>query len=348
MSTFFSRGALAAAGLATVVVSVVVMGAGAGDPAPAQAAASGSNDTSGRVVAPGRVEPVSEEIEIGVEVPGRIAALHAEEGETVRRGQLLAELENRDYRAQVALAEAQLADARAVLARIRNGSRAEELREAQAAVAQAVAVEAQAVRESARRDALARDGVIAREEQDRAARDVEVARARLRELGERLAIVEAGPRIEDRRRAEAAVAAAEASLLEARARLDKTRIVSPLDGTILRRRLRVGESVTPEIPGPALYTVADVSTLRVRVDVDENDVGAIALGQRAFVTAVAFGDRRFEGRVIRIGRVLGRKNFRTDEPRERVDTKILETLVELDPGADLPVGLRVDATILTK
>jgi len=46
-----------------------------------------------------------------------------------------------------------------------------------------------------------------------------------------------------------------------------------------------------------------------------------------------------------VGRILGRKNVRTDEPSERVDTKILETLVELDPGQQLPLGLRVDSFV---
>jgi len=50
--------------------------------------------------------------------------------------------------------------------------------------------------------------------------------------------------------------------------------------------------------------------------------------------------------VICVGQQLGRKNLRTDEPTEKVDTKILETLVELDRGAELPVGLRVDAFIV--
>jgi HlyD family secretion protein len=294
------------------------------------------------------VEPISEEVEIGVEIAGRIVAMHAEEGDAVSAGQVLAELESRDYRAQVLMAEASLADARAALLRTRNGSRPEERREAQAAVVQTEAVVAQAQRESSRRDALANDGVIAREEQDRAARDLDVARARLGELRQRLALVEAGPRAEDHLRAEAEVAAAAAALQNARARLAKTSIVSPIDGTVLRRRMRVGESVSPEVPGLSLFTVADVSRLRVRVDVDEHDVGKIRLGQRAFVTAVAYGDQQFEGRVIRVGRVLGRKNLRTDEPRERVDTKILETLVELEPGATLPIGLRVDATIVTR
>jgi hypothetical protein len=91
--------------------------------------------------------------------------------------------------------------------------------------------------------------------------------------------------------------------------------------------------------------MADDRIRRVRVDVDEADVGRITIGQPAFVTADAFGDRRFRGRVIRIGQLLGRKNVRTDEPTERVDTKVLETLVELEDGRELPLGLRVQAFI---
>ncbi len=49
--------------------------------------------------------------------------------------------------------------------------------------------------------------------------------------------------------------------------------------------------------------------------------------------------------MIRVGRILGKKNVRTDEPSEHVDTKILETLVELDPGQQLPLGLRVDSFV---
>jgi HlyD family secretion protein len=52
------------------------------------------------------------------------------------------------------------------------------------------------------------------------------------------------------------------------------------------------------------------------------------------------------GYVVRVGQQLGPKNVRTDEPTEKVDTKILETLVELDPGSRLPDGLRVDAFIV--
>jgi len=79
---------------------------------------------------------------------------------------------------------------------------------------------------------------------------------------------------------------------------------------------------------------------------DETDIARVQVGQRAYVTADAFDGRKFWGRVTRIGGELGRKNVRTDEPTERVDTKILETLVQFDDGRELPAGLRVDSFII--
>jgi multidrug resistance efflux pump len=140
---------------------------------------------------------------------------------------------------------------------------------------------------------------------------------------------------------------ARAQLDEAQARYEKTLIRAPIDGAVLRKHHRGGESVSNSstVPDPIL-TIGDRKTLRVRVDVDETDVGKVRVGQKAYVTADAFGKQKFWGHVVRVGQQLGPKNVRTDEPAEKVDTKILETLVELDPGAQLPDGLRVDAFIV--
>jgi HlyD family secretion protein len=81
--------------------------------------------------------------------------------------------------------------------------------------------------------------------------------------------------------------------------------------------------------------------------VDEADVANLRLGERAYVTARAFGERKFWGKVVQIGEQLGKKNVQTDEPTEHVDKKILETLVQLDDAQGLPVGLRVDGYIET-
>ena len=99
-------------------------------------------------------------------------------------------------------------------------------------------------------------------------------------------------------------------------------------------------------PPDPLLTLGDEKVLRVRVDVDEDDVAKVRLGDRAYVSADAYVGRKFWGQVVRIGNEMGPKNLRTDEPTERVDKKILETLIQLDDGRELPVGLRVDSFIL--
>jgi HlyD family secretion protein len=298
------------------------------------------------VAAPGRVEPVSEEIEVGTEISGKIKAVLVDEGDQMQQGQHMAILENRDYAARLAAAEARLAQAQAELRRVMNGARSQERREARAVVEQTESVMWNAELELARRQWLLQHGAISKEEADRAERDLRVARARNHEAKERHALIDAAAREEDRARAQATVALARAQVSEARAHLDKTFIRAPVTGVVVRKRIHVGESVSPEVPYATLFTIADTSTLRVRVDVDETDVGKIRLGQRAYVTADAYSDHKFWGQVVRIGQVLGKKNIRTNNPAERVDTKILETLVELDSNQGLPLGLRVDAFIL--
>lgn len=150
--------------------------------------------------------------------------------------------------------------------------------------------------------------------------------------------------------ARAEVSLARAMIAEARAMLEKTVVRSPIDGIVLHRHLKTGENVlsSPAGGNQTILTIADNSVLRVRVDVDEVDVGRLREGQDAWVRADAYGDRKFPGRVIRIGEILGRKNIRTDDPVEKVDTKILEALIELEPGSELKLGLRVDAFISLK
>jgi len=298
----------------------------------------------GSVAGPGRVEPVSEEIRLSATIGGRLTNVPVEEGDHIQRGQVLAEIENADYRARVASAAATLAQREAELRRIINGARTMERKEAWAEVQAAQAEMENARIEMERRKRGYEQDVFSREEYDRAARAYGVAKGRYEAAVERHKFVDAEPREEDRARAEAEVALARARLDEAQAILDKTTIRSPIAGVVLRKHRKAGELVSEQFDTP-LLTIADSSVLRVRVDVDENDVAKVQVGQRAWVVAEAFPGQRFEGRIVRIGRLLGRKNIRTEEPTERVDTKVLETLIELDGHPPLPIGLRVDAFI---
>jgi len=298
------------------------------------------------VAAPGRVEAVSEEVRVSSELSGRLRTVNAEEGDRVRRGQVLAEIENDDYRARVKEAEAVVEQRAADLRRTVNGARTQERREAEASMEQAEAVLSNTKSEAQRRRGLADRNIISRDEADRYERAYQVAQAQYEQAAQHFALIDAEAREEDRTHAAAALATAKAQLAEAQAYLEKSYIRAPISGVILRKLRHTGESVSTQFDSPVI-TMADDSVLRVRLDVDESDVSKLQVGQRAYVTAEAYGEHKFLGRVIRVGRILGRKNVRTDEPSEHVDTKILETLVELDPGQSLPLGLRVDSFVET-
>jgi HlyD family secretion protein len=298
----------------------------------------------GLIAAPGRVEAVSEEIRVSSELSGRLKSVSVEEGDRVHKGQVLAQIENDDYVARVAAAKAALAQREAELQRIINGARSQERLASQASLKAAEAILENSRREAERRRVLAEHQMISRDEAERYERAHQVAVAEYERAQQEFSLVDADAREEDRHKAEAAVASAGAQLAEARAYLEKTYIRSPLDAVILRKYRHAGESVSTQFDSP-IVTLADDSVLRVRLDVDETDVARLRVGQSAFVTAEAYGAEKFTGQVIRVGRILGKKNVRTDEPSERVDTKILETLVQLDPGQALPLGLRVDSYV---
>lgn len=299
------------------------------------------------IAGPGRVEPYSEDIKIGSELSGRLKSVNVEEGDVIHRGEALAELENADYRAEVESSRANVVAKEAALRKVINGARRQERDEAWSSVNEAKAVMEDAQSELHRRQQLFSAGVVSREELERYEREADVAKAKYDEAVQQHALVDDHAREEDQSLAEADVKLAQAQYEEAQARYEKTFIRSPIDGTVLRKHHRAGESVSNSstVPDPVV-TVGDRNVLRVRVDVDETDVSKVQIGQRAYVTADAFGQKKFWGHVVRVGQQLGPKNVRTDEPTEKVDTKILETLVQLDPGAQLPDGLRVDAFIV--
>jgi HlyD family secretion protein len=299
------------------------------------------------IAGPGRVEPSSEDIKIGSELSGRLRSVNVEEGQKVSRGQVLAVLENDDYRAQVESARANIIAREATLRKVVNGARHQERSEAWSSVQETEVVMNNAKAEWERRQKLFAAGVISREEMEHYGREFDVAQAKYQSAVQQHSLVDDHAREEDQSLAEADVELAKAQLQQAGAMYEKTFIKSPIDGTVLRKHHRSGESVSNSstVPDPVV-TLGDNRVLRVRVDVDENDVSRVHLGQKAYVTADAYGKQQFWGHVVQVGEQLGPKNVRTDEPTERVDRKILETLVELDPGTKLPDALRVDAFIV--
>ena len=302
----------------------------------------------GWVAGPGLVEPLSESVKVGAELTGKLQSVLVDEGDAVKKGQVLAVLVNDDYRAVVVAARASLAEKQANLEKIIHGARQQERAEALAAVNEAEANMKNTQAEMRRRERLYQKGVVSREETENFENQYQVAQARYNAALEHYKLIDAEARSEDVSMGQAQVQLAQAELQEDDARFEKTFIRSPLNGVILRRHHRAGETVVNSTSNPdPVFTLGDCKVLRARMDVDEADVADLRLGERAYVTARAFGDRKFWGKVVQIGEQLGKKNVQTDEPSEHVDKKILETLVQLDDAQTLPVGLRVDGYIET-
>lgn len=200
----------------------------------------------------------------------------------------------------------------------------------------------------ARRQDLFQSGIISREELERYTRAYEVAREQYQEKSNHASLLNNGPREEDAAYAQADLRLAQANEAQAQARFEKSFIKSPIDGVVLRKHHRDGESVSNSAAtSDPVLTIGDTQVLRVRVDIDEADVNKVRVGQTAYVTADAYGKQKVWGHVVQVGELLGPKTIRTNEPTERVDRKFLEALVELDASAQLPMGLRVDTFIVT-
>jgi HlyD family secretion protein len=142
-------------------------------------------------------------------------------------------------------------------------------------------------------------------------------------------------------RLEAALAAARAELSLAEAALERTRIRAPSNGTILQVNARVGETVAPS-PENLLVVVGDVTSLRVRAEFEERDIGKLRVGQAAVVRSDAFPRRDFEGTVTSLAQALGPSKLGQRGPRRPTDVDVLEVMIDLTGQVPLLPGMRVD------
>ena len=226
----------------------------------------GRQDLVASVTASGQVIPRTK-VDISSDITGRITRLAVKDGDEVKEGQLLLQIDPQQFEAQVQRAEAALANARASLAQARanllqarrNLERQQEIRRTNAALV--------------------------------SAQEVEQLSTQL-EVNE--ALVEA---------AQENVKQAEASLKDARYQLSRTTIYAPMSGRVTRLNVEAGETAimgTLNRDAATLMTISDMSVLETKVKVDETDVSRISLGDSAVIQLDAFPDTTFIGRVVEI------------------------------------------------
>lgn len=222
------------------------------------------------------------EVEMAFRVNGRIAAIGVEEGQKVKAGQLLATLDTATLDSRIGQADAQLQQAEAQLAKLRNGNRAQDIAQARARVAAAAAVLRNAEQDVARRQALVAPGAISRDIWEQTLADRDRARAQLAEARSALSLLEAGSRREDVAAAQAQVRAAQANRASAATDLGDTRLVAAEAGTIVTRAREPGAIVAP---GETVLTISIDRPMRVRAYVAESDLSRISPGMKVLVTA---------------------------------------------------------------
>lgn len=213
----------------------------------------------------------------------RIAEVLVQEGMEVQPGQVLARLETRRLRDKIAVSEAQVAAAEAVVARLRNGTRPEEIDQAKAVVASARAELAFAESQHHRITALWRVSAgkgVKKQEVDDVLRMLDIARAKLEQTQQALQLAEAGSRPEDiaEGRARLLQCTREVELL--RNQLDDANLKSPIKSVVSRRLLEPGDMSSPQ---RAVLTLAVLSPKWVRAYVSETDLGRIRQGMAASV-----------------------------------------------------------------
>jgi multidrug resistance efflux pump len=233
---------------------------------------------------------------------------------------------------------------RAALEKSIRGARAVDKEAAASDASSAKARADQSAVQLQRIEKLSGTGAATPEELDRARLTAAAEAASARAAEARARGVDEGFRSEDIATARAQVEAAEGKLEQARAALERRYVRAPFAGEILQVKSRIGEYYTPGTSEP-LMVLGDTSKLRVRMDVDERDIGRVRTGAKGFATADSFPGKHFAGKVVEIGRRMGRKNIRTDDPVERIDTKVLEVVLELEQASGLVPGLRVSSFI---
>ena len=268
------------------------------------------------VSASGKIEP-KKKVDISASIPGKIIRLAVEEGDTVKSGDFLLQIDPVPFQAALDNSQAALRRARSNLDSARTS-----LKQAE---------------QTWKRKARMWDeksGLISQDEYERSKTDFEMQQA-------------------DVRSAEYQIQQSIADVNRSKDDLDKTRVVSPMSGVVVRRAVEEGEVAvigTMNNPGTVLLTIADLSVMEADLEVDETDIGNLAIGQKAVVTVDAFPGKKFNGEVTEIGNSPIVQATGTEEATDfKVTITLNDVTVQLRPGltADGEITTASRSKILT-
>ena len=316
-----------------------------------------------QVAGAGIVEAEPENILVGTHLPGIVKAVHVRVGDSVRAGEPLFELDDRQMRAELAVRAAARDAAAAELAK-RKSMQDNLLPPKEAAVIQAEATlrEKEVLFERAKREVAS--GVGAGEAYDTRKVAVDAAKAQLAQAKADLELTRAGAYAHDVRVAEVALTQAEAQCGQTRTELDRLRVTAPrvrrpcarrdvfpipesdlVEFRVLQVNARPGEFVGTTA-GQAIVVLGTVGRLHVRVDVDENDIGRFKPEMKGVASPRGEPNTRYPLSFVRVEPYVIPKKSLTGGNTERVDTRVLQVIYAIEnPDAPLYVGQQLDVSL---
>ena len=301
-----------------------------------------------RVSASGKVFPQTE-VKISSDVSGEIIELYVEEGDSVVAGQLLAKIDPDTYQSQVQRGVASVNSSKAQLANSRS-----QIESMNAQVAQISAQLKNAEEIHERNEGLYQEGVISEA-------DYQASLSSRDALAANLAAAQANLRSAEES-AEAArynVQSSEATLEELRTSLRRTTIYSPVTGVISMLNVEQGERVvgTIQMQGTEMMRIANLNAMEVRVEVSENEIPRVSLGDKVEIEVDAYTDRIFLGTVTQVANssttaaqaetVLNSDQVTNFEVRINIDPSSYEDLVSETKPYPFRPGMSASVEILT-
>ncbi len=288
-----------------------------------QAEAVRARDLEAIVSASGKVQP-KRQVNVSAQTPGRVTRIAVEEGQRVKAGQFLLEIDPKQLEGQLQRGEASVAAAQSSLLGARTSV---ETGRANLELAR---------QNLKRQEDLWKEGLTTRENLERAQNEVTVRETDLRS------------RQQDIETNEQRIKQEQAGLSTTRYNLNQIIITAPMDGLVTRRSIEEGETAvvgTMNNAGSVLLTIADMSVIEAEVEVDETEIPTVMLNQEAKVTIDAVPDRTFKGRVTEIGNSPIQTTTQNTGQRQATTFKVVVTLEE--PVPDIRPGFTCTAEITT-
>jgi HlyD family secretion protein len=285
-------------------------------------------------------------INLNSKVTGRVKWIGVEKGDKVKEGQILVRLEDDEFRAQYEQANGAAQNARAYLQELQNGSRPEEIQQAQHNLDEARAILVNDKITLDRTRNLVTEGVLSKQALDDATAKAEADQQKVNSLDKGFQLAKIGPRHEEIARARGALQQAQGQADYAKSLLEATLIRAPVTGTILERAAEKGELVTSGFASTAeggpqglVVSLADLNDLQVELDIAQDDFAKLGPRQKGIVTTDAYPDRKYDGEIAEISPQANRAKATV-----QVKVQILTPDAYLRPDMNATVKFLADET----